>query len=412
MARRSVPLVQQLVATTEVMKKTPKKTSAAAGLLPEGLRDLLPPDADHEASIEASIMALFGRHGYERVTPPLVEFEESLASGMSAAVLRQSFRVMDPISQRMMAVRADMTPQIGRVAATRLAKMPTPMRLSYSGSVLRVRGSQLRPQREFRQVGVELIGSGAVAADAEVMLIAAEALRGIGLAELTMDLTMPPLVPAVLDAHGVDGETAERLRAALDRKDAPAVQAIGGRTGHTLAALLDSAGLFTSSRARLGAIALAGEAAAARDRLLAVADAVTKGLPDLRLSIDPVENRGFEYHTGVSFTLFAQGVRSELGVGGRYLVDVPGASDGLPATGFTLFLDSLRRAVPAPASRRRIYVAADVKEADAQGLRDQGFVTIRGLEQGGDDLREAKRLRCTHVWRDGRPVEISERQGT
>ncbi|MFO1188581.1 MAG: ATP phosphoribosyltransferase regulatory subunit [Alphaproteobacteria bacterium] len=394
------------------MTKAPKKTSAAAGLLPEGLRDLLPPDADHEASIEAALMALFGQHGYERVAPPLVEFEESLASGMSAAVLRQSFRVMDPISQRMMAVRADMTPQIGRIAATRLAKMPAPLRLSYSGSVLRVRGSQLRPQREFRQVGVELIGSSAIAADAEVMLMAAAALRSIGLADLTMDLTMPPLVQALFDADGMDEDLAGRLRAALDRKDAPAVEAIGGRMGGTLAALLAGAGPYASCAACLRAIDLPGPAAQARDRLLGVADAVTKSLPDLRVSIDPVENRGFEYHTGVTFTLFARGVRAELGTGGRYVVDVPGAKEQLPATGFTLFLDSLRRAAPPPPVRRRVYVGSDVAEAEAGRLREQGFVTVRGLDGGGHDLAEARRLRCTHVWCAGKAVEIDEHRGS
>jgi ATP phosphoribosyltransferase regulatory subunit len=393
------------------MVKGAKKTSIAAGLLPEGLRDLLPPDADHEASLEAAILARFAQHGYERVAPPLVEFEESLASGMSAVVLRQSFRLMDPISQRMMAVRADLTPQVGRIAATRLTKAPSPLRLSYGGSVLRVRGSQLRPQREFRQVGIELIGSGAIAADAEVMLMAAEALCAIGLADLTMDLTMPPLVPAVLDADGVDVDTERRLRAALDRKDAPAVRAIGGGRGETLAALLAATGPHRVAEARLKAIVLPTAAGQARDRLLDVAEAVAHGLPDLALTIDPVENRGFEYHTGVSFTLFARSARSELGTGGRYAVDVPGAGESLPATGFTLFLDSLRRVAPPPSRLRRIYVAVEEPESVARALREQGFATVRGLEPCADDRAEARRLRCTHLWRDGRAIEIGGGQG-
>jgi len=403
--RLAVPVI-------EVMKKGPRKTSAAAGLLPEGLRDLLPPDADNEAAVESGIMALFRLHGYERVAPPLVEFEESLASGMSAAVLSQSFRVMDPVSQRMMAVRADMTPQIGRIAATRLVHAPAPLRVSYGGTVLRVRGSQLRPQREFRQVGLELIGSSAIAADAEVMLIAAEALRSIGLSDLTMDLTMPPLVPAVLAALEGDADMAARLRAALDRKDAPAVVAAGGRAGETLAALLAAAGPYPAARARLAAVALPEQAAVARARLLDVAAAVARGMPDLGLTIDPVENRGFEYHTGVSFSLFARGVRAELGTGGRYIVDVPGAAAPLPSTGFTLFLDSLCRAAPPPAGPRRIYLPPDTGDAEARALRGKGFATVRGLESSGDAVAEARRLKCTHVWWRGKAVDCDEGLGS
>ena len=107
-------------------------------------------------------------HGYERVKPPLVEFEENLLSGAGAAMAQDTFRLMDPISQRMIGLRADMTPQVARIAATRLANAPRPLRLCYAGQVLRVKGSELRPERQVGQVGAELIGADAAAADVEV----------------------------------------------------------------------------------------------------------------------------------------------------------------------------------------------------------------------------------------------------
>ena len=93
-------------------------------LLPAGLRDLLPPDALTEASAVERLMAIFASHGFARVKPPMMEFEENLLSGAGAAIADQSFRLMDPDSHRMMALRADMTPQIARIAATRLAEIP------------------------------------------------------------------------------------------------------------------------------------------------------------------------------------------------------------------------------------------------------------------------------------------------
>ena len=133
--------------------------SAERALLPAGLSDLLPPDAAFEASVVDRLTAAFEAHGYERVKPPLVEFETSLLTGAGGAMAEHIFRLMDPVSQRMMGLRADMTPQVARIAATRLKNAARPLRLGYAGQVLRVRGSELKPARQLGQVGVELIGA-------------------------------------------------------------------------------------------------------------------------------------------------------------------------------------------------------------------------------------------------------------
>ncbi len=128
-------------------------------LLPAGFQDVLPPQAAQEAAVIERLIACFMGHGYERVKPPLLEFVETILAGAGAAVAQQTFRLMDPISQRMMGLRADMTPQVARIAATRLRKAPRPLRLCYGGQVLRIKGGQLRPERQFAQVGAELIGA-------------------------------------------------------------------------------------------------------------------------------------------------------------------------------------------------------------------------------------------------------------
>src|SRR5579863_1370742 len=181
-----------------VLRGVPLPRSAETALLPAGLQDVLPPEAAHEAATVERLMGVFAGHGYDRVKPPLVEFEESLLSGPGAAMAKRSFRLMDPVSHRMMALRADMTLQVARIAATRLAREARPLRLSYAGQVLRVKGSSLRPERQFGQAGVELIGAASARADAEAILLAAEALEAVGVEGLTIDLNLPSLVP-ILD---------------------------------------------------------------------------------------------------------------------------------------------------------------------------------------------------------------------
>src|SRR5579862_8385767 len=155
-------------------------------LLPAGLRDLLPPDAAIEAAVVERLMAVLASHGYERVKPPLLEFETSLLGGSGAAMAQETFRLMDPVSRRMIGIRADMTLQIARIAASRLIKSPRPLRLAYAGQVLRVHGTQLRPERQFGQIGAELIGSDAQVADAEVIGLAAETLAAIGVSSVSI----------------------------------------------------------------------------------------------------------------------------------------------------------------------------------------------------------------------------------
>ena len=150
-------------------------------LLPAGLRDLLPPAAAVQAAGVQAAMAVFAAHAYARVKPPLLEFEDSFLGGSGAAVADQSFRIMDPESHRMMVLRADMTPQVARIAATRLATQPRPLRLSYAGECVRVRGAA-GTDRQVPQAGIELIGADNAAADAEVMLVAVQALAAMGLA--------------------------------------------------------------------------------------------------------------------------------------------------------------------------------------------------------------------------------------
>ena len=102
-------------------------------LLPEGLRDRLPPFADAAAAIEARVLAAIGLHGYERVDPPLVEYADALERRLKAGGLHNAVRFVDPVSQRTLAIRPDLTAQVARIAATRMAHHPRPVRLSYAG---------------------------------------------------------------------------------------------------------------------------------------------------------------------------------------------------------------------------------------------------------------------------------------
>ncbi len=375
-------------------------------LLPTGMRDLLPPEAEAEARVVARLMATLAAHGYARVKPPLVEFEETLFSGAGTAMAAATFRTMDPASHRMVGVRADMTPQIARIAATRLGNAARPLRLSYAGQVLRVSGSEIRPERQIGQVGAELIGAGGPAADVEAIAVAGEGLAALGVPHVTVDVTMPTLVPAVADAYAIAGPQAAALRSALDHKDAAAVAAAAGAAAGVIGRLLAAAGPAEAALAALDRLDLPPRARAERMRLGAVLDGLRDAAPDLTVTVDPVENRGFEYHTGISFTFFAGGAAAsgssgELGRGGRYQAGDPAAPE--PATGFTLYTDTILRTLPDAPPPRRLFLPLGAARAHAARFRDKGWITVAALEPAADWRSEARRLGCTHVFEDGEP---------
>jgi ATP phosphoribosyltransferase regulatory subunit len=365
-------------------------------LLPAGLRDLLPPDAETEASAVEALMDVFAAHGYQRVKPPLLEFEDSLLAGSGAAVADQTYRLMDPDSHRMMGLRADTTPQVARIATTRLAGAPRPLRLSYAGQCLRIRGTQLAPDRQVAQAGIELIGRDSPEADAEIVLVGAEALAAVGLTRVSFDLTLPKLVPTLLEQVTLSPADRSALNHALDRKDAAAVARHGGPLAPVLTDLLLAAGPADRALAALEAARLPNGAGALAQRLAAAVAAIRARAPGLRLTIDPVEFRGFRYETGVSVTIYAPGRHEELGRGGRYM-----CGETEPATGLTLFPDAVLRAAPVREPRTRVFIPVAVSQSDAAALRAQGYATVEGLDLVSDDTAEALRLRCTHILRDG-----------
>ncbi len=372
----------------------------APGLLPEGLADRLPPQAEASARLTREVLDTVAAHGYGRVMPALAEFEEGMIARLQSTRAQDLLRAVDPVSQRTLAIRADMTAQLGRLAATRLASAARPLRLCYGGPVLRLRADQLRPERERMQLGAEIIGSDGVPAAVEIVNVAIEALQRAGVAGLTIDFTLPDLVPML--AAGpmpVPPALIEPLRAALDAKDAGAVAAMGKAAAPYLD-LIAVTGPFHAAMTRLEAID-AGAAGGALAERIAALRAIAKPIGwDITLTLDPTERHGFEYQSWFGFSVFAEGFTGEIGRGGSYAI---GHEDGRPepAMGFSLYPDPLIDAGFGIGETRRLFLPLGHDAAAAARCRAEGWVTIAAL--GAQDQPRA--LGCDHVLDGERVIE-------
>lgn len=368
-----------------------------AGLLPEGFRDRLPPQAEASAALLRAVVDRVASHGYARVQPPLAEFEAGMTRWLGRPSGAALLRATDPATGQGLALRPDITAQVARIAATRLADAPRPLRLGYGGPVLRARGGQLDAAREYTQAGAELIGDDGVAAASEVLRVAVEALGAAGVTALSVDLTLPELVGALAaGAWGLPpGATLAALHAALDGKDAGALGALGaGAYAPLLAATGPADAALTALRA------LPGEFAPLLDRVAALVAA----LPGVAVTIDPTERHGFEYQSWFGFSLFGGGpagaVRGEIGRGGSYRVHhADGRSE--PAVGFSLYVDALVDAGLGVAERRRILLPHGTPAAAGARLRADGWATVAALSA------DATPAGCSHRWDGARPVAVA-----
>ena len=205
------------------------------------------------------------------------------------------------------------------------------------------------------------------------------------------------MVPALLDATGVEGALRARLARALDRKDSAAVAAlVQGQAGAlgVLPGLMAATGPADGALAALEAADLPPAARAIAANAAAVLAAIRARAPGLRITLDPVEFRGFRYHTGVAFTIYGPGMSGELARGGRYV-----SQNDEPATGMSLYPDAVLRAAPIEPPRPRLFVPMG---ADGAAFRAQGFATVAALAPQDTP----QRLRCTHELKDGAAVPI------
>ena len=313
-------------------------------ILPEAIEDILPAEAARIEALRRRVLDHFASRGYRLVQPPLVEHLESLLTGTGRDLELQTFKVVDPLSGRMLGLRADTTPQVARIDA-HLLNEPGVTRLCYAGSVLRTTPAGPGCTREVVQIGAELFGEPGIAGDREVVGLVLSSLAEVGLGALHLDLGHVGVYRALAAGAGLAG-TAEDLdlSAALRAKDAPMVNDLTSRLPAAWRdALRALPGLYgparevlDEARARLPDTPAIANALSALDAIAAG----TAGAVDA-LHVDLADLTGYHYQNGAIFSVFTSGQTRALGNGGRY--DGIGKAFGRarPATGFTLDLRHL-----------------------------------------------------------------------
>lgn len=368
-------------------------------LLPEYIEDVLPAEAARIETLRRRLLDLFKVHGYQYVIPPMLEYMESLITGVGHDLDLATFKVVDQLTGRLMGVRADMTPQAARIDAHLLNHQGI-TRLCYAGSVLRTKPDGLAQTREPLQLGAELYGHAGIASDIEIQRLLIKALHAIGIEQVHLDFSHVNVFGSLIESSQINAQLEQELYAALKSKDQSSVAALtNGLDKATREALLhltelngDKTILAKAAKVLPATTAIQ----AALDNLAQVAD----GLGDLGVSVsfDLSELRGYHYHSGIVFAAYAQGYKGPLALGGRY--DEVGQAFGRarPATGFSLDLRGVVTALPTAQVEMAIFAPAITDSslaAKIEILRAEGHVVVQelpGIESNLVELNCNKKL--------------------
>ena len=365
-------------------------------LLPENIADILPSEARKIEDLRRILLDRFQAYGYELVMPPMLEYLDSLLTGSGQDLNLKTFKLVDQISGRTLGLRADMTPQVARIDAHLLNRQGV-TRLCYAGSILHTRAAAGSSSREQLQLGAEIYGHAGWEADLEIQALLNEVLNLSQVGLITLDMSHAGLLTAILGDFSSKPESLDALYSALQTKDLPGLSlALEDWPADVKSAVLALANLSGSPEKVLAQArqnlpkTVAVKAALDELERLCAAVAALPNAPQLNLDLSDL--KGYQYHSGVMFAAYVEGLPVAIARGGRY--DMVGKAFGRsrPATGFSLDIMTLAR-ISKKDSRKTAILApwsndSTLSQEIAQ-LRSQGQVVIQllpGHEQDGDEF--------------------------
>ncbi|WP_301102728.1 ATP phosphoribosyltransferase regulatory subunit [Propionivibrio sp.] len=373
-------------------------------LLPAYIADALPHEAAQIERLRRAVLDLFRVHGYELVMPPLLEYLDSLLTGSGSDLTLRTFKLVDQLSGRTLGLRADMTPQVARIDAHLLNRQGV-TRLCYCDSVLHTLPASLAASREPIQLGAELYGFAGVEADLEAIRLLAAALKTAGTPPSRIDIGHVGVFRALAAAAALDTETEARILQLLQLKDIPSLHECCAKVAEPyrsaflrLPELYGGVDILETAVRELPGLPEISSA-------LATMRYLQTAMPELPLSFDLADLRGYHYHNGVVFAAYYPGFPSAIAQGGRY--DGVGKDFGRsrPATGFSMDLREVARLAASSTPAGAIlapYSATDgALAARIAALRELGEVVVEllpGTAGSEGPACDRQLVKCNEQW--------------
>ena len=359
-------------------------------LLPEGFRDSLPDMAGKEYLISSSFLNLMKKNGYLLINPPLLEFERSLFFLTPEKDNIDSFRLLDPVSQKMMGIRPDITLQVARLACGSLNESPRPLRLCYSGEILKAYNNGLNLSRQITQIGSEIIGIGDNFCEKELIDLIIEILKKLKIKKFFINFTMPTLIQSLSKDFNLSRDELDFVKEKYQNKNHKGIEKISKNLEEISQELLSIVGLVEANIKKLKRINFPKLTQIEINNFIKAIDKIRKKFPHLNIYVDPLEIDGSDYHTGLAFKVFSENLK-ELFTGGNYKVFKENC------IGFSGYVENLvKESLLRVDNMKKIFVNEDLSDNLKKNLQKKGFIVIKAIKKLNINQikRNAKIHRC------------------
>tara|TARA_E500000178_G_scaffold354419_1_gene423290 strand:- start:997 stop:1962 length:966 start_codon:yes stop_codon:yes gene_type:complete len=289
-------------------------------LLPEGFRDSLPELAEKEYLIVNSFLNFITNNGFEVVIPPLLEFENSFSLLSKKQINKNSFRLLDPLSQKMMALRSDITSQIARIASSSLTKKNKPLRLCYVGEILKVKSDQLNVSRQSTQIGAEIIDYKDSNFEIEIIILTISLLKLMKINDFSLIFSMPSIFDAIIKDFKLKGSQVTNLKEKLSNKNLTEIQSFPKKLFDISSVLLKNEGDFKNKIKELSNFKFSRFTQIEINKFLETLKLIDRKLKNIDMNIDPVEIDKSGYHNGIMFKFYSKNL-TDLFSGGCYKIE-------------------------------------------------------------------------------------------
>lgn len=318
--------------------------SSSLSKIPPGVQYIFGREARARRWIERQIMEVFAGWSYSEMILPIFDYADLFALGMGRDQAEMTYRFTGR-DGKLLALRPEMTSLVARTVATRFGNRERPIRLCYSGEVFRWDEPRGGRQYEFHQIGLEHIGSDRLEADTEALVVAIEALTRLGLKGFTITLSHVGFFNGIAESLRLGDGERQQMREMTDRKETEQLDAFlekytdpSSRAAFCrLTTLAGSREIIDEARA----LVTGAKSVQALDDLESVYRIAEEIGISAYIDIDLGDVGGLDYYTGLTFKIFAPGLGTALGRGGRYDQLLAKFGHAEPAVGFSLCLDWL-----------------------------------------------------------------------
>ena len=357
-------------------------------LIPQGFKDHVDFNTNVEHEYKNKIIKIFISNGFDLVKTPLVEFYKKN--------INNSFIIETKKKEPKLFIRNDITPQIIRIASSRFKGKARPIKLCYYGEVIRKKGSMLRPERQFLQVGSEIIGSDSIFADIEIINLAYKSLKEIGIKNITLELTSKIFLEEIFSKIN-NKSSLNKLKSYIRQKDTKnSLELVKNKNDKSLLKLLYSlTGSFNDLDDKINNIKISNLLKIEIEKIKKISKKINfKNKDQIILDFTEINNKN--YHDGINFTFFAKDIRGEVASGGRYKIKRGMIEES--AVGFTCFMDTVLRASSFENSSKKILIPFDTKEEIKNKLINKNYIIYSFFGDNSDIHLFAKKYLCSHIY--------------